>query len=104
MTGPDDLERRLLQALCSEGAGNQEHEIASRGLAGYVWREPVHQAIFEIVMGFPPASSRVLREQVPARLTRRGFPDFDFESLFDAPGVMPDEVEHLIGALLGKVT
>lgn len=36
-------------------------------------------------MSFPSQSAPNLREQFPARLTRRGFPDFDFVELFSAP-------------------
>jgi SOS response regulatory protein OraA/RecX len=99
MTKPDELERRLLEALCNDGAGKQEREAARRCLADYRWCEPVHQAVFEIIMSFPSTSSQSLREQLPSRLTRRGFPDFDFESLFHQPEFAPDEFERLIRKL-----
>lgn len=102
MTGLGDLERHLLQALCNEGAGKQGREVARRGLAGYRWHEPVHQAIFEIVMSFPSASVHALREQLPARLTRRGFPDFEFESLFEPLGLASGELQQLITKLRGS--
>ena len=95
-----DLERRVLRILCS---GKEEaHELARRGLAGYRWRDPTHEAIFEAIMSFPSASSQTLREQLPARLTRRGFPDFDFESLFESSGFAAGEFEQLIGKLRGE--
>jgi hypothetical protein len=65
-------------------------------LADYRWCEPVHQTVFEIVMSFPSASTGALREQLPARLTRRGFPDFDFASLFNAPRGSRADAEHWI--------
>jgi hypothetical protein len=103
MANSEELERRVLEALCNDGAGKQEREIARRGLADYRWREPVHQAIFEIIISFPSLSSQALREQLPAQLTRRGFPDFDFESLFDHPEFAPNEFERLVRKLRGSV-
>jgi hypothetical protein len=99
MTQSNDLERRVLRALCNDGAGKQEREAAERGLADYYWREPVHQAIFEIIMSFPSTSSQSIREQLPGRLTRRGFPDFDFESLFERREFAPNEFEQSIRRL-----
>ena len=94
-----DLERRVLRALCSENSEPEGSEIARRVLGSYRWHEPVHQAIFQILMSFPSASSRALREQLPGRLTRRGFPDFDFESLFESQESKSQELERLIARL-----
>ena len=92
-------ERRVLGALCGQGDETEGRQIARRALADYRWCEPVHQAIFEVILGFPAASSRTLREQLRARLTRRGFPDFDFESLFEPLILAPGELEQLTGKL-----
>lgn len=94
-----DLERRVLRALCGENSEAEGREFAGRRLAGYRWCEPVHRVIFEVIMNFSSAARHTLREQLPARLTRRGFPDFDFEPLFDAPRLAPGELEQLIGKL-----
>ncbi|HXJ94128.1 MAG TPA: hypothetical protein VMT20_14865 [Terriglobia bacterium] len=94
-----DLERRLLRVLCSENAEPEGREIARHALADYRWHEPVHRAVFDVIMSFPSASGQVLREQLPGRLTRRGFPDFDFEGLFDSQESEPGELERLMGRL-----
>jgi hypothetical protein len=96
-----DLERCVLRALCSETAQSQARDIARRALADYRWHEPVHEAVFDVIMSFPSASSQALREQLPGRLTRRGFPDFDFESLFESREPESGELERLIGRLRG---
>ncbi|HEY6291779.1 MAG TPA: hypothetical protein VI455_09505, partial [Terriglobia bacterium] len=80
-----EIERRVLAALCRGTEEGPVRESARQLLADYRWREPVHQIVFEIVVRFPSTSTGALREQLPARLTRRGFPDFDFASLFNAP-------------------
>lgn len=77
-----ELERQVLRALCQGGREGLLQESARSLLSAYRWSDPVHEALFEIVMSFPAASAAALREQLPARLTRRGFPDFDLERLF----------------------
>jgi hypothetical protein len=94
-----DLERRVLRALCSKTAESQGRDSARRGLANYRWREPVHQAVFDVILSFPSASNQALREQLPGRLTRRGFPDFDFESLFARLEPESGELGQLIAKL-----
>ena len=96
------LEFLVLRVLCSAGTEPEARETARRSLADYRWREPVHQAVFDVIMSFPSASSHALREQMPGRLTRRGFPDFDFESLFVLPEPEPGELEQLIGKLRSR--
>jgi len=96
-----DLERRVLCVLCSDGAEREARETARRGLANYHWRLAVHQAVFDVIITFPSVSSRALRDQLPGRLTRRGFPDFDFEELFDLLKPEAGELEELIRKLRG---
>jgi hypothetical protein len=78
------LERRVLKALCAEMEGTSVRESARATLGSYAWSDAAHQAAFEVLMSFPSQSAAAMREQFPARLTRRGFPDFDFAGFFQA--------------------
>lgn len=80
-----ELERRVLGVLCLGAREGSVRELARSMLAHYRWREPVHAAVFDIVMGFPTSSAAALGEQLPARLTRRGFPDSDVAAWFTSP-------------------
>jgi hypothetical protein len=95
------LERRILAALCAGTVEGSVREAARTGLARYSWSDAAHQAVFEIVMSFPSMSADALREQLPARLTRRGFPDFDFTSIFRGSVRAAEEVEAWITQLNG---
>jgi len=97
-----DLEWRVLRALCAEGRQKERRELARRSLAGYCWQEPVHRSIFEVVISFPAASSQALRDQLPSLLTRRGFPDYDFETLFESLGVTWREFQQLVRKLTDR--
>lgn len=86
-----ELERRVLGALCLGTREGSAKELARSILAAYRWREAVHGAVFDIVMSFPASGAVVLGEQLPARLTRRGFPDFDIAALFASPQPSQEE-------------
>jgi hypothetical protein len=90
-----DNERQVLRALC-RGA------LASRAsldtLRSYRWRESVHQVIFDLLIRMPGANAELMREQLPAHLTRRGFPDFDL-SWFQPNIQTEEDVERLIQRL-----
>lgn len=80
-----EIERRVLGALCLGAREGSIKDLARSMLAGYHWRDAIHAAIFEIAMAFPSSSAAALKEQLPARLARRGFPDFDVAALFASP-------------------
>lgn len=89
-----DLERRVLAILCQSGGEAAVRGQARQLLANYRWSDAAHQAVFEIVMSFPGPSCQALRDQLPARLTRRGFPDFDFQGLFNVSIPSPSNAEE----------
>lgn len=88
-----ETERRVLGALCKSSCEAALRKQARELLAQYQWEEQAHREVFDIIMSFPIASVEALREQLPARLTRRGFPDFDFDGLFAGPVAGSAEVE-----------
>lgn len=92
-----EIERKTLRALCQE---NGLREFAREALRNYRWRDPVHQVIFEILIALPRSStSAVLREQLPIRLTRWGFPDVTYEDFFQPLEISVEEAESLIREL-----
>jgi len=94
------LERRLLAALCTGTQGPARESLRAR-LSNYAWTDAVHQALFEILTSIPSWNADALRELLPAGLTRRGFPDFDFTGLFSAPIASREEVESWAAQLGG---
>ena len=92
-------ERRVLQALCQATPQGSVRATARDILRTYRWREPLHHVIFEVVLSIPTEVPEVIRAQLPARLTRRGFPDVDIEDLFKPHGLSKEEAERLIRQL-----
>ncbi len=95
-----EMERQILSALCRAEHGEPLRHLARESLRFYRWREPAHEAIFEVLMALPAASPENIREQLPTRITRRWFPDIPWEQLFQYPAISKSEAEELVRQLL----
>ena len=84
-------ERLALQFLCANPAASAAQKLKSR-LSSYKWRNADHSVVFEALtrLNFA-ATAAQLREQLPAQLTRLGFPDVNYEVFFE--GQIPKESE-----------
>ena len=80
------IERRLLQLLCN---GSFDAELRAEVLArlrGYAFRSVAHQVLYDCLLAMPMDRPELLRELLPARLVRAGFPDFDLAPFFESSG------------------
>lgn len=93
------LERRILAALCTGTREGSARGVIRTRLSNYAWTDAAHQAIFEILTSFPSTDPAALREQLPGRLARRGFPDFDFIGLLSGPVAAREEVQNWVAQL-----
>ena len=84
--GPIAAERRLLQLLCNGGSGSELHSEVLARLRAYAFRSVPHQVLFDCLQTMPMDRPELLRELLPARLVRAGFPDFDLAPFFESPG------------------
>lgn len=81
------IERQLIQALCQETPDDALRETAKHLLSDYDWREPIHQAIFDSLKDIPSKSPVTIRDRLPARVTRKGFPEVNWKEFF-APSTL----------------
>ena len=86
----------MLRALSQGTPQGSVREIGKLTLKNYRWRDSVHAVFFEILRDLPAASPETLRAQLPALLTRRGFPDLNWEDLFSPHHLAKDEAEDLM--------
>jgi hypothetical protein len=94
-----EAERRVLQALCQGTPQGSVRATARSVLGAYRWREPLHRVILDVVLSIPADDTEVIRTQLPARLTRRGFPDVEFEEFFKPHGLSKEAAERLMREL-----
>jgi hypothetical protein len=90
------IERRVLCALCQGTLEASMRDRALQELKNYSWREPVHRAIFRCLTQLPAGDLKLLQSELPACLTRKGFPDVDWDSFFSPRSVTAQEVEQFI--------
>src|SRR3989442_2158806 len=94
-----ETERLVLQALCQGTPEGPVREAGKSLLNDYRWRELLHQLVFEVLMSLPTDSPIFIRDQLAPRLTRRGFPDVEFEDLFKPPSLSKEQAERLMREL-----
>ena len=87
-------ELQALQAMC---AGTPEGTVWDKGmllLGTYPFRDLVHQLIFDVLQEINTDLPDIIRQQLPARLTKKGFPAVDWGK-FLAPHTLtgPEAVE-----------
>jgi hypothetical protein len=92
-------ELKVLRALCRESLEGLSRAKVVQTLKDYAWLEPVHEALFKCLAQIPSRDAEILRSLLPACLTRRGFPDVDWDFFFISPGVDRNEFEKLLSGL-----
>ena len=102
MTGHDRRggERLVLSALCQGTPQGPVRESARGILAHYRWREPLHQLVYQVLLAMPFDSPELARRQLPARLTRAGFPDVEVDDLFRPQSLSKTAAEELMRHLV----
>ncbi|MHB8653925.1 MAG: hypothetical protein ACYDA9_08615 [Terriglobia bacterium] len=94
-----DAERLILRALCQESCPAPARESAKSALADYRWREPVHEIIFSFVVVQPATAPIPMGDQLPGLLTRKGFPDVDWELFFQPASISETKLADLVREL-----
>ncbi|MGH9351426.1 MAG: hypothetical protein ACRD2G_04580 [Terriglobia bacterium] len=92
------IERQVLAVLFQGFSDGPLDDSLKQRLAGYRWQESDHQAIFSAIVRFPLPS--VIAAELPARLTRLGFPDVEWEYLNQPHSLSRSDAAGLIRELL----
>lgn len=92
-------ERLVLQALCQGTREGSVREVAERALRNYRWREMLHQIVFKTLLEIATDDPAVVRDVLPSRLARKGFPDLPWEEFLKPHSLSKAEAERLIHEL-----
>jgi hypothetical protein len=90
------IEKLLLRALCQPGASDGVWRIAAGPLKTHHWREPVHEALYAVLRDLRARKPALLRELLPAAVTRRGFPDVAWEEFLEPVTLSDEEIRNLL--------
>ena len=84
------LEHLTLRLLCAGTPQGPVKDVLVPLLRDYHWHWQLHQIIFNAVVAIPSDDPATLRQLLPAKLTRMGFPDVDWEEIF-TPALLSTE-------------
>jgi hypothetical protein len=94
------LQKNTLRFLCSVLIKSGTRAEICKLLDPGVFDDPLHRVVFEEIREMGSVNSRRLRELLPARVTNRGFPDFDLKHLLAPYEVSEKEIDHLFESAL----
>jgi len=95
-----DLEKMALRLLCAGTSEGIVRDAIIPILRGYTWRSTLHHAIFDAIAASPSSDPELLRQFLPAKLTRMGFPDVEWDEIFSAPTLSRDEGIAIVRQML----
>ena len=90
------IEIQVLRILCLGTLQGPVGEIAKSLLRGYLWRNSLHQALWNALCAIPSENPEILRQLLPAQMTRLGFPDVEWEEIFAPQSVSKEEAIALM--------
>jgi hypothetical protein len=94
------LEKLILRLLCVGTTQGPVADTLRPLLRDYQWKSTLHRAVFNAISAFPSDDPEVLRQFLPAKLTRMGFPDVEWEEIFAPPLLSSEEAIALVRQLL----
>lgn len=98
--GRPQLERNTLRLLCSVLIKPGTRLEICRLLDPGVFQDPLLRVVFEEIRELGGVESRRLRQLLPARVTNRGFPDFDLNDFLAPHEVNEAEIDKLFEGVL----
>jgi len=98
--GGFQLERNTLRFLCSVLIKSGTRVEICNLLDPGVFEDPLQRVVFEEIRDLGSISSRRLRELLPARVSNRGFPDFDLKELLAPHEATEKEIDQLFESAL----
>jgi hypothetical protein len=93
-------ERDLLRLLCSVLVKPVTRVELCRLVDPSKFVEPLQRVLFEEIRALGAIDSKRLLEALPARVTNRGFPDFDLDDLLTPKLVSEQDIERLFQSAL----
>lgn len=97
------LEKLVLRLLCVGTAQGPVADALSPLLRDYEWESTLHRAIFNAIAAAPSDDPEILRQLLPAKLTRMGFPDVEWDEIFSPPSLTRVEAIALVRQMIAGV-
>lgn len=95
-----ERERQLLRFLCASETDAAIRKSVARRLADYSWRDADHEILFEAIGELLARDPRHILSELPAAITRRGFPDIACDWLAEDSGMDSADAMEIVEELL----
>ena len=99
----EQLEKDALRLLCSDLIPPATRVRLCRQLASHGFCRDLSRVLYEEIAALGGIPARRVRDLLPARMTNRGFPDFDLNQFLERREGMSDEIEKWLESLLKLV-
>jgi hypothetical protein len=99
----EQLERDALRLLCSDLIPPATRVQLSGQLADYRFSQDLNHVVYEEIAALGETPARRLKEQLPARMTNRGFPDFEVNEFLGRCEGMDDEIDKWFESMLALI-
>ena len=93
-------ERQALRLLCSNLVRAATRVELCNLLDGSLFQDTLHRVAFEEIRTAGAVPAKRLREELPGRITNRGFPDFELLEFLGKDLASEDEIEELFMSVL----
>lgn len=97
---PLHQERQALRLLCSNLIRPRTRIELCKLLAPGLFQDLLHRVAFEEIQTAGAIPAARLREALPARITNRGFPDFELSQFLGKNTATASEIEELFQSVL----
>lgn len=97
-----ELERGVVRALVSNTNAAILWEIVALQLKNYLWIDADSRVVFHALQKSREHTPAALREQLPALVTRMGFPDVDWDTFLGPSELREAEVGAMVDALISQ--
>jgi len=94
------LERNTLRLLCSVLIKSGTRLEICHLLDPAIFQDPLQRVVFEEIRELGTIESRRLRQLLPARVTNRGFPDFDLHEFLASHEASEQDIDGLFESAL----
>jgi hypothetical protein len=95
-----ELQRNTLRLLCSVLIKSGTRLEICHLLDPMVFQDPLQRVIFEEIRELGTIESRRLRQLLPARVTNRGFPEFDLHEFLAPHEASEQDIDELFESAL----
>ncbi len=95
----EGLELFVLRGLCAYPGGDEGYAKCVAGLASYSWRDAEHRVVYEALVRIRFLPQALRRAELPAEVTRMGFPDVDCSAYSEGKAIAPEKLSELINQI-----